>query len=228
MFDFSKRFLVVFSLLVVSAFSFKYAISDFYFDQAKGKYASLDLRTVEDKSEFDEILTDLNKSLSWSENNAKALDLIGDLLYQQWWIFPDGQYLQNSELLQRAEVVQLKASKLRPKWAFSAAHLMMLYSQQEAIESDFSYWFERSYELGRYETSISLLIMQVGLEKWSRLTKDQKIKTVDATRISIEKRGNKPREIRAYLKRKKKLEYICEQLADTKRKELTCNQSNGS
>ena len=217
-------FLIV-VLLVVSIWSVRYALADFYFQRAKIAFDSLNLGELAYARELDGIVDDIDRSLKLRRNAADPLDFKADLLYQSWWLSPDGQYLQGSYLLQSAVRVHQEAQKLRQGWAFSAARLALIYSNQSTLDRNFDRWFAESHRLGLYETKIARSLMVIGLRNWERLSDQQKKLSMDFVRTSIEQKANSAAMMIALLDRYQKRQIVCITLANTPRKIKVCENS---
>lgn len=220
----AKLFLIV-GLLVGSIWSVKYALADFYYQRAKVAFDSLDIDELDYARELDGIMVDVDRSLNLRRTAADPLDFKANLLYQSWWLSPDGQYLQDSDLLQGAVRLHGEAQKLRQGWAFSAARLALIYSHQAKLDRNFDRWFVESHRLGLYETKIARSLMIIGLRNWERLTNLQQNLTMDFVRTSIEQKTNKPKVMIMLLNHYKMHRKACDTLPDTQRKIAVCQGS---
>lgn len=217
----AKLFLIV-GLLVGSIWSAKYALADFYYQRAKIAFNSIDIDKLDYARELDGMVEDVDRSLKLRRNAADPLDFKANLLYQSWWLSPDGQYLQNSNLLQGAVRLHEEAQKLRQGWAFSAARLALIYSHQSILDRNFDRWFTESHRLGLYETKIARSLMIIGLRNWAHLSDQQKNLTMDFVRTSIEQKANSAAMMIALLDRYQKRPEVCNVLTDSPRKIKVC------
>jgi len=213
---------ICFGLLSLSAYFFKFAAADFYYEQANHQFKSLDIENVRETSSLTQIYDYINESLAWRPNDSEALDLKANILYAHWWISPDGQYYQDSSLLQHANKFHLASLEVREVWSFGFARLALIHSQKALLDPQFESWFSRAYEVGRYETSIARSLMQVGLMNWNQLNEDQQNMTIEFIRLSIEQKANSPRFMKGVLQSYGKLEFVCSQLEYTERKDNVC------
>jgi len=209
-----SRLICVTLLIALALKAGQFAISDYYFEQANQRRQALNIDVEKTSRVLLPILRDVEKALYWRPNSAEALDLKADLLYQSWWLSPDGQYFNSSTLLQAADATHKKALKRRKDWSFVIARLALIHAQKPTIDAEFDGWFTKAYELGRYETEIARSLMQIGLQAWPRLSPQQRQQTIEFTRISIEQKSNKPRDIRSILASSNALGLICVELTD--------------
>lgn len=216
------KLLLPLGLLLLSFWVGKLALADFYYQRAKTTFESLDLETLSYSHELEVVVKDVNRSLSLRRSTADALDLKGDLLYQSWWLSPDGQYLQDSRLLQNAVALHVEAQEQRAGWAFSAARLALIYSHQSKLDFNFDEWFVESHRLGLYETTVARSLMIVGLQNWGRLSTQQQKLTMDFVRTSIEQKANSPEMMIMLLDRYKMRHKACGTFPDTQRKINVC------
>ena len=221
----SARLLIV-SLLLFSIWIAKYALADFYYERSKTAYEQLDLSTLRYSHELNYVVDDIERSLNLRRNAADALDFKANLLYQSWVLSPDGQYLDDSRLLQEALRFHDEALQLRQGWAFSAARLALIYSHQATLDHNFDRWFIEAHRLGLYETSIARSLMIIGLSNWARLSDQQKDLTIDFARTSIEQKANSTAKLIALLDGYRKRREVCDMLADTPRKIKVCENLN--
>lgn len=203
------RVFTVVSLAVIAIGSGRYAIADYYYEKAKSRYDASNLRSFEFSSELQPFIDVVDRALTWRRSHADALDFKADLLYRSWWLSPDGQYLDQSALLQRAVRLHKEALNLRRNWSYSSARLALIYSHQAKLGKEFDKWFLETHRLGLYETSIAKSLMTIGLQKWSQLNKRQQDYTMDFIRVSIEQKANSPEAMAILLDRYKKRAEIC-------------------
>lgn len=214
--------LLIVSLLLFSIWVARYALADFYYQRSKTAYGQLDISALSYSHELDEVVNDINSSLELRRSAADALDFKANLLYQSWWLSPDGQYLDDSLLLQQALLLHLEALEIRRGWAFSAARLALIHSHQAKLDDNFDQWFTEAHRLGLYETSIARSLMVIGLSNWARLSEQQKSLTIDFARASIEQKANSTAKMTAFLDGYQKRWEVCNSLADTPRKIKVC------
>ena len=214
--------LCIVNLSIVAVLSARYALADFYFDRAKRTFNTLNVSQLDYSYELDSLIADINRSLNIRRASANSLDLKADLLYQSWWLSPDGQYFQQSKLLQTAADLHIEASNLRNDWAFSVARLALIYSHQANLDENFAQWFLESHRLGLYETSIARSLMTIGLQNWEQLSVSQKRLTIDFARTSIEQKVNSPQMMILILDRYRRRNEVCNSLPDTPRKIKVC------
>jgi len=160
--------------------------------------------------------------LSLRRRSADALDFKANLLYQSWWLSPDGQYLQDSQLLKEALIFHREAYALRKNWAFSATRQALIYSQQATLNKDFDRWFVEAHRLGLYETSLARSLMVIGVQNWERLTEPQHILVLDFIRTSIEQKSNSPELIALFLQQYNLYNHVCSALPSTIRRDRVC------
>jgi hypothetical protein len=216
--------LFVTTLLLISLSAAKYALADFHYQRAKTTYDHLDIAKLKYARELDEIVDTLDKSLRFRRNSADALDFKANLLYQSWWLSPDGQYLQDSQLLQNALLLHEEAQAHRKSWVFSAARMALIYSHQAELDSNFHRWFIESYRLGLYETTIARSLMVVGLQNWEKLLESQQSLTMDFIRASIEQKANSAQAMVILLDGYQLRQEACEALPNTPRKIAVCKE----
>ena len=216
------KLLLIIGLLAVSLWAGKYALADFYYQRAKTAYDSLDLKNLNYSRELDPIIEEVNYSLSLRRDAADTLDFKANLLYQSWWLSPDGQYFQNSRLLQDAVLLHKEAQLLRQGWAFSSARLTLIYSHQAKLDINFNQWFVESHRLGLYETTIARSLMIVGLRNWDRLSALQRNLTMDFVRTSIEQKANSAAMMIRVLDKYQRRGEVCDALLNTARKTRVC------
>ena len=217
----AKLFLIV-GLLVGSIWSVKYALADFYYQRAKTAFDSIDIDKLDYSRELDGIIEDVDRSLRLRRSAVDPLDFKANLLYQSWWLSPDGQYLQASRLLQDAVRLHMEAQEHRAGWAFSAARLALIYSHQRKLDLKFDEWFVESHRLGLYETKIARSLMILGLRNWARLSTQQQSITMDFVGASIEQKANSPRAMIWLLNHFEIRGKACDTLPDTLRKITVC------
>ena len=198
------------------------AISDFYYDQAKASFNAIEQSSHNKDNVYRPTFEKLNKSLKWRNTNVEALDLKARVLYQSWWLYPDGQYVYQSKKLQSAIELHKLELKIRRDWSYSAAQLALIYSHQPTVNDDFHYWFSESYRLGRYETGIARSMMNVAFKKWGELNDMQKDQTLEFVRISIEQKANSHIYMKEVLLSYDQFEYVCSILEETPRKNKVC------
>ena len=216
------RFAVVFLLIILAIVTGKFVVADFYLDRASDNYNQLDFEKLRNAKSLESVIHDIDQSLKWRRDNAQALDLKATLLYQQWWLSPDAQFFSESKLLRDAEKYHLDALKLRHDWSFTLAQLALIHSNKEALDNDFSHWFSKAYEFGRYETVIARTLMEVGLRFWSQLNQSQKEMTLEFARISIEIKSNSSQAMKALLIQYGQLAFICNHTKRTERQGRVC------
>ena len=213
----------VITLLLISLSAAKYALADFHYQRAKATYDHLDIAKLKYARELDQIVDTLDQSLRFRRNSADALDFKANLLYQSWWLSPDGQYLQDSQLLQKALLLHEEAQTHRKGWAFSAARMALIYSHQAELDANFHRWFIESHRLGLYETTIARSLMVVGLQNWQKLSESQQSLTMDFIRVSIEQKANSAQSMIILLDNYGKREVVCRTLPITPRKLGVCD-----
>lgn len=222
----TARLLVVFFAVVAGATLIyvcaKYALADYHYERARAIYSNLDAGELNYASELTPVIEQVDRSLMLRGTSANALDFKADMLYQSWWLSPDGQYLNSSKLLQGAESLHFEASKIRKNWSFSVARLALIHSQQRSLEDGFGEWFSKAHQLGVYETRVARSMMLVGLKNWSKLTDQQRTLTVEFVQASIEQKANSPEFIRGVLLRHDKLDFLCSTLNKTARVDAVC------
>ena len=221
-----SRLICVALLIALALKAGQFAISDYYFEQAKQRRQALNIDVEKTSRVLLPILREVEKALYWRPNSAEALDLKADVLYQSWWLSPDGQYFNSSKLLQAADATHRKALNIRKDWSFVIARLALIHAQKPAIDAEFETWFAKAYQLGRYETEIARSMMQIGLQAWPRLNPQQRQQTIEFTRISIEQKANSSKFIRALLSDYEQLDFICNELPRSKRMKKVCQSSN--
>jgi hypothetical protein len=214
----------VITLLLISLSAAKYAIADFHYQRAKASYDYLDIAKLKYARELNEIVDTLDQSLRFRRNSADALDFKANLLYQSWWLSPDGQYLQDSQLLQNALLLHEEAQAHRKSWAFSAARMALIYSHQAELDSNFHQWFIESHRLGLYETTIARSLMVVGMQNWAKLSESQQSLTMDFIRASIEQKANSAQAMVILLDGYQLRKEACEALPNTPRKIAVCKE----
>ncbi|RBP52943.1 hypothetical protein DFR28_101327 [Arenicella xantha] len=222
MWSFTYRLVLILVLCGFAIWSGRYAISAYYYERAKSSYDAIDLDSLEYASDLLPFINDVDEALRWREQYADALDLKGDLLYQSWWLSPDGQYLEQSTLLQTAAMLHERALLIRQNWSFSVARLALIYSNQKKLGDEFSLWFSEAHRLGLNETRVAYSMMQIGLHHWPVLSGQQRQQTTDFTRISIEQKANSTKVIRALLSGYGQLDFMCSELPVTKRMQEVC------
>lgn len=221
--------LICVTLLIALAFKAgQFAISDYYFEQANQRRQALNIDIEKTSRVLVPILSDVENALYWRPNSAEALDLKADLLYQSWWLSPDGQYFNSSKLLQAADATHKKALIIRKDWSFVIARLALIHAQKPEIDAEFEIWFAKAYELGRYETEIARSMMQIGLQAWSKLNQKQRQQTIEFTRISIEQKINSSKFIQKLLADYGQLEFMCNELPSSRRMQNVCQSANAS
>jgi hypothetical protein len=204
------------------------AISDYYFETANQRLQALNIDVEKTSRVLQPILNDVDKALYWRRNSAEALDLKADLLYQSWWLSPDGQYFQQSTLLKTAATLHLQALSIRKDWAFSVARLALIYSHQSTLDDRFERWFFESHRLGLYETTIARSLMTIGFQYWPQLSASQRRLTMDFTRVSIEQKANSAESMITFLDSYGKREEVCRTLSNTPRKLRVCEDFGGN
>jgi hypothetical protein len=214
--------LLIAAVLCLSVHVARYALADFYYGRAKTAYNRLDLSQLNYAYELNNLVEDVNRSLRFRRNSADALDFKANLLYQSWWLSPDGQYLQVSQLLQNALLLHEEAQAHRKGWAFSAARMALIYSHQAELDSNFHRWFIESHRLGLYETTIARSLMVVGLQNWEKLSESQQSLTMDFIRASIEQKANSAQAMVILLDGYQLRQEACEALPNTPRKIAVC------
>jgi len=221
----AKMILIV-VLVLVSVQVAIYGFADYYYQRAKDAYSVMALSELRYARELKPVIAGVTRSLSLRKTHSDALDFKADLLYQSWWLSPDGQFLHQSSLLKQAVALHLKAYELRKDWSFSAARLALIYSHQSKLDKKFDYWFTQAHRLGIYETSIARSLMTVGLTHWEQLSKQQKALTMDFIRTSIEQKANSAKAMAILLDRYRKRGHVCRSLPNTSRKKSMCEISN--
>ncbi len=217
------RILVIGVLISIALCAGRFAIADYYYENAKLAYEAIDVSRLEYGRELQPLIEQLDKSLKWRRNQVNALDFKANLLYQYWWLSPDAQYLDQSSLLQNAVRLHIEASSLRRNWSYSAARLTLIHSHQSRLDKRFDKWFAESHRLGLYETSIARSLMSIGLQQWRQLSDQQKSYTIDFIRISIEQKSNSPESIALILDRHNMRADVCISMIEkTLRAEKVC------
>lgn len=209
-------------LVLFSALCICFGLADFYYQRAKYQYSLLSQPQLSFAKQLNPAMIDVDRALSFRRAHADALDLKADLLYQSWWLSPDGQYLHQSDYLQEAVKLHRSALEVREGWAFAISRLALIHSHQQELDDKFNHWYSESHRLGLYETSIARSLMIVGLQNWQRLTVDQRTITMDFIRVSIEQKANSPKYMARLLDRYQKLKYTCSELPDSTRKIMMC------
>jgi len=209
-------------LISLSTVYFKYAVADFYYETAFNKYKEINIDQERETERLLSINDDVDKSLAWRSTASEPLDLKANSLYGQWWVSPDAQFYEESKLLQEANNLIIESLINRKTWSFGYSQLALIHSQKKVLDSEFSQWFAKAYEVGRYETSIARSLMQVGLINWGKITVEEREMTIEFIRISIEQKANSPRFMRKVLLSYGRLDYICNLLMDTERKDKVC------
>ncbi len=218
-------FIVLCSLLFVVVISLRVAIADYYYERSRRAFESIDFSNFDYARELESYFSDINRSLSWRAKNADALDFKANLLYQSWVLSPDGQYLQESDLLQEAVQLHNEALKYRSGWAFSAARLALIYSHQAQLDTHFNAWFTEAHRLGLYETSIAKSLMLMGLENWQKLTQLQRQRVLEFVQVSIEQKSNSADKIKLILKHYNKWQKVCRSLHVSQRMMNVCEDA---
>jgi len=216
------RYITISLLLASSVWIARYALSDFYYQRVKTSYSAVDFSSLRYARELSHFIDEIDKSLSLRPTAANSLDLKADLLYQSWWLSPDGQYFQDSKQLQAAAALHNDALQIRKNWVFSIARLALIYSHQAELDEQFDYWFTKSHKLGLYETAIAKSLMQLGLNNWDRLNLKQQSITLDFVASSIEKKSNSAKAMELLLNRYDRLSEVCKRLPNTPRKLSVC------
>lgn len=219
---FALRLSTAIALCLFSALCAYFGLADFYYQRAKDQYTQLNLSQLSLAKQLNPVVIDVDRALSVRSSHADALDLKADLLYQSWWLSPDGQYLHQSNYLKEAAKLHFRSLNIRKNWSFSTSRLALIYSHQTELDEQFDYWYSKSHRLGLYETSIARSLMQLGLQNWQRLTVDQRSKTMDFVRVSIEQKVNSPQSMAKLLNHYQKREYACRELPDSPRKNRVC------
>lgn len=217
-----QKLLALIGLLSFSALCAYFGLADFYYQRAKDHYRVLGQSQLSSVKDLNSVMVDVDRSLAVRGSYADALDLKADLLYKSWWLSPDGQYLHQSDYLQEAVRLHLRALKVRKGWVFAISRLALIHSHQQVLDEKFHHWFFESHRLGLNETLIARSLMEVGLLNWERLTYDQRTITLDFIRVSIEQKANSPQSISMVLRRYQKREYVCRELPDSPRKITMC------
>ena len=217
------RWLFVLILLVLIVITTKFAVADFYFDRANNSYKKLNIGQLRSAKFLTPAMKDVDKSLSWRRDNAQTLDLKAVLLYQQWWLSPDAQFFNQSELLRNAEKYHLEALKLRQDWSFTYAQLVFIHSNKRKLDDEFAFWFSKAFEFGRYETAVARSVMEVGFRYWAQLNQSQKDMTIEFARISIEQKSNSPQLMKDIFTQYGLIKLVCEKIEATERKNKVCS-----
>lgn len=210
------------ALFLFSALCAYFGLADFYYQRAKDQYAQLTLSKLTLAKQLKPVIIDVDRALNIRSSHADALDFKADLLYQSWWLSPDGQYLHQSHYLQEAVKLHLGSLDIRKGWSFAISRLALIHSYQVDLDKKFDHWYSESHRLGLYETSIARSLMELGLQNWSRLTVDQRSITMDFVRVSIEQKVNSPQSIAKLLNHYQKREFACRELPDSPRKNTMC------
>lgn len=222
---FILKFSTAILLFLISGFCMYFGLAEFYYQKANDKYSQMNISNLRVAKQLKPISIDLDYALGLRGSHANALDLKADLLYQSWWLSPDGQYLDSSDYLQEAVEHHLNSLKIRQGWVFAISRLALIHSHQQELDEKFDYWFAQSHRLGLYETRVARSLMEVGLQNWHRITVDQQVVAMDFIRVSIEQKSNSPQYIAKLLQRYQKQEFICRELAYSPRKKMMCDVS---
>jgi len=210
------------AVVFASTVALRYALADFYYQQAKLSYENLEIAELTYSHELKAGFKDIDLSLQWRRDSSDALDFKANLLFQSWWLSPDAQYLDDSALLQEAVNLHYEASALRQGWVFSSARLALIYSQQANLGKQFDHWFAESHRLGLYEARVARSLMVLGLQQWSRLTKKNQALTTEFIQASIEQKSNSPDMISSILDQYQRRQEVCSALQSTPRMIKVC------
>lgn len=207
-------------LLALSIIALFFAISDYYFQQAKQQY-SLD-QQQQSLPAYQPTLSLLNKSLFFRKGNAAALDFKGDVLYRRWWQSPDGDTLEVSDLLKQAKKHHLEAAKIRRHWAFNQSQLARIQSHSLNLNDEFFTYFNRAYALGLFETTTALELLKLGLWRWDELDQTSRQKVLNLADASIAQKRNSLKTLAKLLHQYRLFELICDNTIRSKRQIHMC------
>jgi len=219
----------VFSLFFVFAlllFVSKFSLADYYFAKADSDFKlALTLDEPEKSNSFNQALYHLENSSKYRTRHAEALDLKGEIYYRLWWLNPDGRYLTDSNLLQKSKALHLQALQERQEWPYTMLQLAKLEAHKPFLDQDFYFRFDQAYQFGRYETSIGLELMKLGILRWQQLDIESRKKVIDLTHIAVQQKRNNLNDIKNSLETSDLFDYMCVNIEKTPRQNDLCGLS---
>ncbi len=213
--------------MVAVFFVFRFSLTSYYFNNAEDTFKeSLKLEQQEKATAYANALEQIGHVLKLRPKHAKALDLKGELLYRQWWLEPDGQYLSDSKLLQESKKFHEKALTIRKEWPFTMLQLTRIEAHKPSLDNDFYLRFDQTYEFGRFEAAIASDLMKLGILRWKELRQNTKESVVELTNLSVQQKRNSLSEIRKILQGAELQEYMCSRIEKNDRQAYLCNETN--
>lgn len=211
-------------MAVAVFFVIRFSMAAYVFNDAETIFKNaLQLEQSEKSQAYLQALERVDKALKLRSKQAKALDLKGEILYRQWWVKPDGEYLGNSSLLQESKIFHEKALAIRQEWPFTMLQLTRLEAHKARLGDDFYKRFNQTYEFGRFEVVIALDLMNLGLLRWNELNKEAKKKVIELTNLSVQQKRNSLNGVRDSLKKMGLYLFMCSRIEQNDRQADLCN-----
>jgi len=219
-----SKILSLLFLMIVVFFVFRFALAAYIFHDAESLFKNaLQLEQSQKSQAFQFALKRVDQALNLRKNQAKALDLKGEILYRQWWLNPDGKSLESSTLLQQSKFFHEKSLAIRPEWPYTLLQLTRIEAHKPSLDEHFFQRFNQAFIYGKFETVIAFDLMRLGLLRWPELTAEAKEKVVEVTSISIQQKRNKLKKLRIILTDAGLYQYMCERVEKNSRQASLCH-----
>lgn len=122
--------------------------------------------------EISEALADSNSALNWEESNPEYVELKGRVLYYRALV--SGLDAQGLDDIANAKVLHQQAIKLRPRWPYSWANLVLMKSYLKEFDEEYHQALINSLKLGPWEKSVHLTLSHAAALSWDSLSLEQK------------------------------------------------------
>ncbi len=212
--------------MVAVFFVFRFSLTSYYFNNAEDLFKQgVESEQQNQLNIYTDALEQVNYAIKLRPKHAKALDLKGELLYRQWWLKPDGQYLGDSPMLQKSKEFHEKALAIRKEWPFTMLQLTRIEAHKPVLDEAFYFRFNQVYEFGRFEAAIALDLMNLGVLRWNELTSDAKEKVVELANLSVQQKRNSLSTIKKTLQAAELQNFMCLRIEKNDRQAYLCNEN---
>jgi len=185
------KYLLIIPLILLSLWALSWGLSDIFAGQTL-RYERSWLKNDHSVDEIDE----WNKAKYWATlasslnaSNPDHYEMLGRLYFWRFLVedspvtSPEewGQYLNQGLLNFRSAIER------RPTWPETWARLLRLKSITGNLDEEFWYAWDKSQQLGRWETFIQEKLLESGLQHWGVLTNNQQNKVLSVLSDMISK-----------------------------------------
>lgn len=167
------KYLIMIPFLVLSIWVSSWGLADIFAYQALRYERSWSARdTVATLAEWDEAKSWALLAKQFNSHNPDYSEMLGRLYYWRFLVEdqPVSSLAEQNEYLDQGLSYLRSAIEKRPTWPETWAYLIRLKSVAGNLDDEYWYAWDKSYQLGRWETYVQEKLLESGLQHWENFT----------------------------------------------------------